>query len=88
LRRPWLLSAAGILVAAGVGVFLWVRHDPSALQYRTVAATLGTVTQTVSLSGNLAPVDETDLDFGGSGRVGRRMRPGMSPPRPSTSAMR
>src|SRR6202030_2253012 len=39
------------------------------VSYRTAAATLGTVTQTVSLTGNLAPDGETDLDFQGAGKV-------------------
>ena len=62
-------SVAGAVVIA-TGAFVWVMHsaDPG-LQYRTAAATLGTVTQTVSLSGNLTPVGETDLNFSGSGKV-------------------
>ena len=46
-----------------------VRGSGSSTTYRTVAASLGTVTQTISLSGNLTPVGETDLDFGSAGKV-------------------
>src|SRR5207253_252047 len=45
------------------------RHDPASVQYRTAAAAVGTVIQTVSLSGNLSPVGPTSLDFAGSGKV-------------------
>src|SRR4029077_16764672 len=41
----------------------------ASVSYRTGVATLGTVTQTVSLSGNLAADGETDLDFQGAGKV-------------------
>jgi multidrug efflux pump subunit AcrA (membrane-fusion protein) len=36
---------------------------------RVVAASLGTLRQTVSMSGTVAPADEEDLSFGASGRV-------------------
>jgi multidrug efflux pump subunit AcrA (membrane-fusion protein) len=69
LRRRVLIASGLVVVLVGAGIFLWVRHDPAGVQYRTAGAALGTVTQTVSLSGNLSPVGPTNLDFGGSGRV-------------------
>jgi len=70
LMTKRFLAAYGIAAAlVGTGAFLWIRQDAPAVRYRTAAATLGTVTQTVSLSGNLTPVGETDLNFGSSGRV-------------------
>jgi multidrug efflux pump subunit AcrA (membrane-fusion protein) len=69
LRRRVFIASGLAMVLAGVGIFLWVRHDPASVQYRTAAAALGTVTQTVSLSGNLAAVAPTNLDFAGSGKV-------------------
>ena len=47
----------------------FTRGAAATVSYRTGVATLGTVTQTVSLSGNLAPDGETDLDFAGAGKV-------------------
>ena len=58
---------AVLLVGAGLWVFT---HQASAAPtYRMAAATLGTVTQTIPISGNLAPVNQTDLDFAASGKV-------------------
>jgi len=69
LRKPFIVAAVVVVVGAGVGTFFLTRGNAASVQYRTAAATLGTVTQTVSLSGNLAPNGETDLDFEGSGKV-------------------
>ena len=69
LRRRALIVSGLVVVLAGAGIFLWVRHDPASVQYRTAAAAVGTVIQTVSLSGNLSPVGPTNLDFAGSGKV-------------------
>lgn len=69
LRKRFIIGIPTIAAAAGVGAFVWATHDDASVQYRTSAATLGTVTQTVSLSGNLSPVAETDLNFGSSGKV-------------------
>jgi HlyD family secretion protein len=68
-RRGIAAGAAVAVVAAGCGV-VWMRHgSAAAAQYRTAAATLGTVTQSLSLTGNLAPLGESDLNFGSAGRV-------------------
>ncbi len=70
VRRRLVVPAAVAVAVAGGGVALVASHGASgSTQYRTAVATLGTVTQTIALSGNLAPVGETDLDFGSSGRV-------------------
>jgi macrolide-specific efflux system membrane fusion protein len=68
-RRTFAAGAAVAVVAAGGGV-VWMRHgSAAATQYRTAAATLGTVTQSLSLTGNLAALGESDLNFGSAGRV-------------------
>ncbi|HEY2705879.1 MAG TPA: biotin/lipoyl-binding protein [Candidatus Dormibacteraeota bacterium] len=70
VRRRLVVPAAVAVAVAGGGAALVAQHGASgSTQYRTAVATLGTVTQTISLSGSLAPVGETDLDFGSSGRV-------------------
>jgi hypothetical protein len=68
-RRGVAAGVAVALVAAGGGV-VWMRHGATAATtYRTAAATLGTVTQSLSLTGNLAPLGESDLNLGSAGRV-------------------
>ena len=69
LRKPFLIAGAVVIIAAAAGGFVLTRGAASSVSYRTAAATLGTVTQTVSLSGNLAPDGATDLDFQGAGTV-------------------
>jgi HlyD family secretion protein len=69
LRKPFLIAGAVVIVVAGTGAFFLTRGAASSVSYRTAGATLGTVTQTVSLTGNLAPDGETDLDFQGAGKV-------------------
>jgi len=69
LSKPFIIGIVVVLIAAGAGAFFLTRGDPATVSYRTGVATLGTVTQTVSLSGNLAPDGETDLDFEGAGKV-------------------
>jgi multidrug efflux pump subunit AcrA (membrane-fusion protein) len=69
LRKPLIIGVVVVVIAAGVGTFFLTRGDAASVSYRTGVATLGTITQTVSLSGNLAPDGETDLDFEGAGKV-------------------
>ena len=69
LSKPFIIGIVVVVIAAGTGAFLLIRGDAASVSYRTGVATIGTVTQTVSLSGNLAPDGETDLDFQGAGKV-------------------
>jgi multidrug efflux pump subunit AcrA (membrane-fusion protein) len=69
LSKPFIIGIVVVVIAAGTGVFMLTRGAAASVSYRTGVAALGTVTQTVSLSGNLAPDGETDLDFGGAGKV-------------------
>ena len=65
------VAALAVAVILLLGVALWVfTHQASAAPtYRMASASLGTVTQTIPISGNLAPVNQTDLDFTSAGRV-------------------
>ncbi|MHB8717504.1 MAG: efflux RND transporter periplasmic adaptor subunit [Candidatus Dormibacteria bacterium] len=67
-RRAALLTAA-LLLLAGVGAWFLTTPGSAAVRYRTTSATLGTVEQTVGLSGNLTPQDESNLDFGVTSKV-------------------
>jgi macrolide-specific efflux system membrane fusion protein len=70
LNRRFIVPVAVIAALGVTGMWAYARaSSSSSTQYRTAAATLGTVTQTISLAGNLAPLGESDLDFGVSGRV-------------------
>lgn len=73
MRRLWtgrgLVATAVVVIVAVTGGVVYARRGTSAVQYRTAAATMGTVTQTITLTGNLTPSSETDLDFESSGRV-------------------
>lgn len=67
---PRFLIAYAVIAAGLItGGVIWARQGGASVQYRTAVATMGTVTQSVSLSGNLAAASETDLDFTASGRV-------------------
>jgi multidrug efflux pump subunit AcrA (membrane-fusion protein) len=70
-RRRGLAAGVAVAVLAAGGGVVWVRHGSSAAatQYRTAAAALGTVTQSLSLTGNLASLGQTDLNFGSAGKV-------------------
>jgi multidrug efflux pump subunit AcrA (membrane-fusion protein) len=70
LSKPFVIGIVVVVIAAGTGAFFFTRGGAAAnVSYRTGVATLGTVTQTVALSGNLEPDGETDLDFEGAGKV-------------------
>ena len=69
LSRRFVIAYASIAVLIGAGAFVWARQGSATTQYRTAVATLGTVTQSVSMSGNLVSAAESDLDFGASGKV-------------------
>ncbi len=63
------MIAAVIVAIVAAGGYFYLNRNGAAIQYRTSAAVLGTVTQTIPISGNLTPVNQTDLDFAGSGKV-------------------
>jgi HlyD family secretion protein len=69
LRARVAVIAAVIVVVIIAGGYFYLNRNGAAIQYRTAAAVLGTVTQTIPISGNLTPVSQSDLDFAGSGRV-------------------
>ena len=70
LRRRVLVPVIALVILAAGGAIAYANLQPKAVQYRTAAAVLGTVTQTLPISGNLAAANQADLDFGSSGRVG------------------
>lgn len=72
LRRRAVLVAAVLIVllaVGGGGVWLYARAAAPSVRYRTAAATFGTVTQTLGMSGNLAAANQTSINFPVSGQV-------------------
>jgi len=62
------IAAVVVVAAAGVTTGLLLTGS-SGVQYQTEPATIGTVAQTVTLSGTLEPVSQADLNFGTAGTV-------------------
>jgi multidrug efflux pump subunit AcrA (membrane-fusion protein) len=69
LRIRFVVIALLIVAIAAAAAYLYVNRNGAPVQYRTSAAVLGTVTQTIPISGNLAAAVQSDLDFAGSGKV-------------------
>ena len=72
--KKWLLLSVAfvVLVAAGVGGWMLSRSRSNTANQstsRTVQATLGTQTQTVSLDGTLSPRKQSDVNFAVSGTI-------------------
>ena len=69
-RRSRVLASLVVVlvIAGGVTAGLTLSSSTSA-QYRTVAASIGTVEQTLSLTGTVEPVHQADLNFATSGTV-------------------
>jgi multidrug efflux pump subunit AcrA (membrane-fusion protein) len=68
LRRRVLVSlvvAAAILGATDV----YAQASRLTTSYRTALVTYGTITQSIGMAGNLAPVSEADLNFASAGTV-------------------
>jgi macrolide-specific efflux system membrane fusion protein len=69
LRRRYLLALGGVIVVAFAGSMAYVRAAGQSPSYRTALVGYGTVTQTLSMSGNLAPASESNLNFAVAGTV-------------------
>ena len=67
--RRLLVAYAAIIALVVAGLIVLARQGGATVQYATQVATMGTVTQSVAISGNLASAAETDLDFNASGKV-------------------
>src|SRR5260370_6901283 len=68
LRRRVL--AALVLVAAVLGgTIVYAQASRVTTTYRTALVTYGTITQSIGMAGNLAPVSEADLNFASAGTV-------------------
>lgn len=72
-RRVWWAAAAAVVIAVGGGGAVWWTHRDPAVASRSTTSlqpvTLGSVSQSVSLTGTFVPTREADLSFGASGTV-------------------
>jgi multidrug efflux pump subunit AcrA (membrane-fusion protein) len=68
LRRR-VLAALVLVTAVLGGTIVWVEAAKPTTTYRTALVTYGTITQTIGMAGNLAPVGEADLTFASAGTV-------------------
>ena len=75
-RHPWIsgIVAALVLAGAGLGTYFGVRDDTPAAAATTsnvITVNTGTIRQTVSASGTVAPANQENLNFSVSGQVTR-----------------
>ncbi|MHB8572139.1 MAG: efflux RND transporter periplasmic adaptor subunit [Candidatus Dormibacteria bacterium] len=71
IARSRRILGAAIAVAAlgGTATVAYARTHVTTVQYRTTTVAYGTITQTLGLSGNLAPASVNNLDFTTQGMV-------------------
>jgi len=69
LRRKVTIVVVAVVALAAGGLVMYARGGAASVQYRTAAATLGTVEQTLSLTGNLSSVSQANVNFQVSGTV-------------------
>jgi len=68
-KRRWIIAAAAVLAAALAWVFLKPTGNGAAPRYLSEPATRGTLTVTVSATGNLQPTNQVDVGSELSGTV-------------------
>jgi multidrug efflux pump subunit AcrA (membrane-fusion protein) len=68
LRRRVLVILVLVFAILG-GSAVYAQAGKPTTTYRTALVTYGTITQTIGMAGNLAPVTEADLNFPASGTV-------------------
>ena len=77
MRERWLgtlmqrkVLVALVLVVGALGsTIVYTQAAKTTTTYRTAAVTYGTITQTIGMAGNLAPISEADLNFASAGTV-------------------
>jgi multidrug efflux pump subunit AcrA (membrane-fusion protein) len=69
LLKRKVLAALVLVVAVLGGTAIYVQAGKVTTTYRTSPVAYGTITQTIGMAGNVAPVTEADLNFGAAGTV-------------------
>lgn len=68
MRRRVLVGLVVVFVVLGATA-VYAQSGRATTTYRTAQVTYGTITQSIGMAGNLAPVSEADLNFAASGTV-------------------
>jgi multidrug efflux pump subunit AcrA (membrane-fusion protein) len=69
LLKRRVLAALVLVFAVLGGTAIYVQAGKVTTTYRTAPVAYGTITQTIGMAGNLAPVTEADLNFAAAGTV-------------------
>jgi multidrug efflux pump subunit AcrA (membrane-fusion protein) len=69
LLKRRVLAALVLVVAVLGGTAIYVQAGKVTTTYRTAPVAYGTITQTIGMAGNIAPVTEADLNFAAAGTV-------------------
>jgi multidrug efflux pump subunit AcrA (membrane-fusion protein) len=69
LMKRRVLAALVLVFAILGGTAVYVQAGKVTTTYRTAPVAYGTITQTIGMAGNLAPVTEADLNFAAAGNV-------------------
>jgi len=69
LLKRRVLAALVLVFAVIGGTAIYVQAGKVTTTYRTAPVAYGTITQTIGMAGNLAPVTEADLNFAAAGTV-------------------
>ena len=79
-KRRWVLLSIAVVIILIAGGAIYAKGGSSATpQYETVAANLGNISQSISISGTIEPVTNLELNFGSSGLVNTvNVQPGQS----------
>lgn len=79
-KKRWVISYIVVIVAVVAGGFYYTKnHKTATPQYETVAANLGNISQTITISGTIEPVTNLELSFGSTGLVKTvNVQPGQS----------
>ena len=68
MRRRVLVGLVAVFVVLG-GTVVYAQSGRATTTYRTAQVAYGTITQSIGMAGNLAPVSEADLNFSAAGTV-------------------
>ena len=80
IRRRWIIVTVAVVIVVIAGGVIYSQNSSSTTpQYETVAASLGNISQSISISGTIEPVTDLELNFGSTGLVNTvNVQPGQS----------
>ncbi len=80
IKRRWIIVTVAVVIVVIAGGVIYSQNSSSTTpQYETVAASLGNISQSISISGTIEPVTDLELNFGSTGLVNTvNVQPGQS----------